>query len=133
MAVLNLVYRQASSDGTRSAPFRISTWARNELAVMAFLLPLSIANLRATYGDTILASDASLQAAGGVAYKMGTRLTEELWRRIPLKLRGQRLLDHLSADLRAAGFDVGGDTDESEASDTMPEPVSTREQPVTDF
>ena len=25
------------------------------------------------------------------------------------------------------------DTDDSEASDTMPEPVSAREQPVTDF
>ena len=114
MAVLNFVYRQASCDGVRSTPFRISTWARNELAVMAFLLPLSIANLRATYSDTLLASDASLTAAGGVAYKMGTKLTEELWRRVPLKLKGQRLLDHLSADLKASGFDVDGESEESD-------------------
>ena len=114
MAVLNFVYRQASCDGAPSTPFRISTWARNELAVMALLLPLSIANLRASYSDKLLASDASLQAAGGVAYKMGSTLTEELWRRVPLKLRGQRLLDHLSADLKASGFDVEGESEESE-------------------
>ena len=81
---------------------------------MAFLLPLSIANLRATYTDTLFAADASLDAAGGVAYRLRTGLVGELWRRIPLKLKGQRLLDHLSADLRASGFDVGGDYDESE-------------------
>ena len=90
MAVLNFVYRQARCDGARSTPFRISTWARNELTVMALSSPLSIANLRASYSDTLLSSDASLQAAGGVAYNMATRLTEELWRRVPLKLRGQR-------------------------------------------
>ena len=114
MAVFNFVYRQASCDGARSTPFRISTCAQNVLAVMAFLLPFSIANLGATYSDTLLASDASLTAAGGVAYKMGTRLTEELWRRAPPKLRGQRLLDHLSADLKASGFDVEEESDESD-------------------
>ena len=45
---------------------------------------------------------------------MGTRLTEELLRCVPLKLRGQRLLDHVSADLKASGFDVEGESDESD-------------------
>ena len=79
-----------------------------------FLLPFSIANLRASCSDTLLASDTSLTAAGGVAYEMCTRIAEELWCRVPLKLKGQRLLDHLSADLKASGFDVEGESDESE-------------------
>ena len=40
-----------------------------------------------------------------------------VWRRIPLKLKGQRLLDHRSADLRASGLDIGGDSDSSEEGD----------------
>ena len=74
---------------------------------MAFLLPFSLANLRASYTDKLLGSDASLQAAGGVACKVGVGSVEDLWRRIPLKLRGQRLLDHISAHLKSSGLDVG--------------------------
>ena len=55
-----------------------------------------------------------LAAYSGVAYQFCSTLTEELWRRVPLKLRGQRLLDHLSADLKASGFDVEGESEESE-------------------
>ena len=81
---------------------------------MALLLPLSVCNLRAAYTDTLIASDASPDAAGGVACKIGQSLVAEVWRRIPLKLKGQRLLDHRAADLRGSGLDIGGDSDSSE-------------------
>ena len=103
MAILSHTYRQTSADGGRSSSFRMSTWSRNELACAGLLLPMAITNLRAEYHDELLGVDASLEAAGGVGCKLPSSVTQEFWRRTPVKTKGQKLLNHIESDLKGAG------------------------------
>ena len=124
MAVLNFLYKQAEEGGSRSKPFLMHPWARNELAVLGLLLPLSISNLRVPYAPSLFGSDASLEAAGGISLPVAAAAVGEIWRRIPMRLRGQRLLDPVSADLRISGLDEGGDSDDSHGDEIVHENVA---------
>ena len=43
------VYRCYSPDGRRDTPFRLGTWGRNELLLLALLGPFCFSNMRADY------------------------------------------------------------------------------------
>ena len=72
LAALSHVYRQKSLDGNRHTEFCLRAWARNELARLAFLLPMACRDLTVGYAENLFGADASLDAAGGTRARAST-------------------------------------------------------------
>ena len=101
------VYSCYSPDGRRDTPFRLGTWSRNELLLLALLGPFCYSSMRADYDPRVYAADASPFGLGVVSTEIGTNVVAELWRRAEVKGRVRTLLHPLSAMMKEAGMMIG--------------------------
>ena len=87
----------------RDEAFRLKAELREELVLCAGLLPLAVAELRATYSQDIHAVDASNAAEAGVACKVGSTFISEVCRHSLRKGTWTKLLSPVAARERMHG------------------------------
>ena len=98
------LYHQQSPGDSRE-PFTLTRGARNELCVLAMLAPLCVSDLRVPYDPYVYNVDASPSGAGVCRAKVGSRVSQEIWRRGDKLGYNAPLLSSLKSALKGSGFD----------------------------
>ena len=107
-------YRQ-QGPGTAEEPFRLSTGARNEFAVLACLAPLCLTDLHVLPDKYLYCVDASPSGAGVCRSEVGVSVVREIWRRGDKQGYRMPLLSRLSAALKESGLDEDDVLDEQDS------------------
>ena len=116
------LYHQQSPGGSNE-PFNFTRGARNELCVLAMLAPLCVSDLRVPYDPYVYNVDASPSGAGVCRAKVGSRISQEIWRRGDKLGYNAPLLSSLKSALKGSGFDeelLFSSDEDTEVCETLP-------------